>query len=69
MGASRPRSNDSAKSESVAIHRLEPLLELARSGREEDFRWLARSRGMPGERIDKLWKSIRAWVVACDLKR
>lgn len=40
------------------------LLDLARTGREEDFRWLARSRGMPEERITKQWSRIRAWLAA-----
>jgi hypothetical protein len=33
--------------------------DLVRAGRRDDFRWLARSQGVPAERIDELWVFLR----------
>jgi len=38
-------------------------LELAETGRWEDFRWLAASQGLAGQRAVELWESLRARVV------
>ncbi len=35
-------------------------LELARQGREDDFRWFARSQGVPEDRLEPLWSGLRA---------
>jgi len=41
-----------------------PYLEMARSGQREDFGWLARSQGVPAQRIEELWRAVRAIVAA-----
>jgi len=40
------------------------LLDLARHDREDDFRWLARSAGVPESLLDRLWATTRARVAA-----
>jgi hypothetical protein len=34
------------------------LADLARSHRQNEFRWLARSQGVPGEDVEALWASL-----------
>ena len=41
---------------------VERLTDLAREGREEDFRWLARSQGVPESDLDSLWRGTLARV-------
>jgi hypothetical protein len=36
------------------------FLDLAGAGRKEDFCWLARSHGVPDERLDALWRGALA---------
>ena len=36
----------------------EVYVELFRAGRREEFRWLARSRGLSGTRVDELWQEL-----------
>jgi hypothetical protein len=33
--------------------------DLAAAGRRDDFRWFARSQGVPDERLDELWRHLR----------
>lgn len=33
--------------------------DLATAGRRDDFRWFARSQGVPDERLDELWRHLR----------
>jgi hypothetical protein len=33
-------------------------LDLVRAHRHDDFRWLARSHGVPPERLDALWRRL-----------
>jgi hypothetical protein len=42
-----------ASPESLAV-----LIELARSDRKDDFRWLAQSQGVPGEDVEMLWDGL-----------
>lgn len=50
----RPRAADPAP----AFELTELLLDLAAAGREDDFRWLARSQGVPGEMVERLWRNL-----------
>jgi len=50
---SEPRSLDDT------LNKHEILTELAREGREEDFKWFARSTGMRAEAVDLLWRTAR----------
>jgi hypothetical protein len=34
--------------------------DLVRMDRRDDFRWLALSQGVPAERVDELWRFLRA---------
>jgi hypothetical protein len=36
----------------------EVYVELVRTGRQEDFRWLARSQGLAASRTDELWAQL-----------
>ena len=35
-----------------------PYLDLAGSGRQEDFRWFARSQGVAAEDVERLWQRV-----------
>ena len=39
-----------------------PYLELAKSGRRDDFTWLAQSQGVPVDKIEELWQAVRAMI-------
>jgi hypothetical protein len=47
-----------AEAAANAVDGLALYLELAREGREDEFRWFARSQGVPEERVDGLWRAI-----------
>lgn len=36
-----------------------PWVELLKAGRRDDFRWLARSRGISDALVDELWERLR----------
>lgn len=39
---------------------LAVYVDLAREGRKDEFRWFARSQGVPDERVEALWRSVLA---------
>ncbi len=45
--------------ELVTAEAAELYRDLVRADRRDDFRWLARSQGVPAERIDELWIFLR----------
>jgi hypothetical protein len=45
-----------------ALARSGPYLELARTGRRDDFAWLAQSQGVPADKIEELWRAVRATI-------
>jgi hypothetical protein len=58
--ARRVFSVDAAAIEALA--RSGPYLELARTGRRDDFAWLAQSQGVPADKIDELWRAVLAML-------
>jgi hypothetical protein len=55
-GAGRWRAADLISGTEVA----ELYRDLADADRRDDFRWLALSQGVPPERVDDLWRFLRA---------
>lgn len=51
--ACRPASE---VTESTAL--AEAYIDLFQAGRDEDFRWLARSQGLSADRADELWRQL-----------
>lgn len=45
-----------------AVTTSAPYLELATSGRRDDFTWLAQSQGVPADTIEALWQAARAMI-------
>lgn len=46
----------SEETEGTAL--AEVYVDLFQAGRDEDFRWLARSQGLSADRADELWRHV-----------
>lgn len=47
-----------------AVNLLDLYLDLASSGRRDDFRWFARSQGVAAEDIERLWQRALEAILA-----
>jgi len=53
--AAEPTEAEADLPQTLAVY-----VELIRARRREDFRWFARSQGVPADRIDALWEGLSA---------
>ena len=44
----------------IGVEVVDLCRDLAIADRQDDFRWLALSQGVPAERVDELWRYLRS---------